>query len=262
MTKTTKLISLLPILMVSTLHAETNFLEGSRDVVSLHPSCRTENTGMTAVGVVLPNGPEIKVTIEDSEGNETTSNMPLPYPAALITTSRSGDEVFNGNPIMSAGPSFNQATMFGMDTITEPVPVFGSRETEEDVRMIFWKVKAANVFDINSNTLTGLPYIPVNGFIVLDMGFASPKFAPESCLMSMNVRGAQVARCDQVDAETKMILADGTPDIRKKRMRLIIERDLDNNPLPGRCGEGLSVTIEPTDAEVEELIAKINTMTP
>ncbi|NOQ64768.1 MAG: hypothetical protein GQ582_09680 [Methyloprofundus sp.] len=262
MTKNMKLISLLPFLMASNVQAASNFLEGSRDVVSLHPSCRTENTGMTVVGLVLPNGSEVKVTSEDSEGNESTVNMQLPLPGVLMTTSRRSDETFNGNPIMSAGPSFNQAGMFGMDTITAPVPAFGSKNTEEDVRMLFWKVKASNVFDAASNTLTELPYIPVNGFIILEMGFASPKFTPSSCLLSMNVRGAQVARCDQVDPETKMIVADSTPDIRQKNMRLIIERDLENNPLPAECGEGLSVTVEPTDAEVDELIAKMNAMTP
>ncbi|NOQ14150.1 MAG: hypothetical protein GQ583_06695 [Methyloprofundus sp.] len=262
MTKTMKLMFLLPIVMAPTLQAETNFLEGARDVVSLHPSCRTENTGMTAVGVVLPNGPEIKVTIEGPDGNDVTNNLSLPYPDALITTSRRSDEVFNGNPIMSASPSFNQAAMFGMDIIKAPVSAFGSRNTEEDAKMIFWKVKAANVYDANSNTLMELPYIPVNGFIILEMGFALPKFTPASCLMSMNVRGAQISRCDEVDPETKMILADSKPDIRKKRMRLIVERDLENNPLPAHCGEGISVTIEPTDVEVEELTAKMNMMTP
>jgi hypothetical protein len=53
-----KLMLLLPFGMLSTLQAETHFTEGSRDVVPLHPSCREENTGLTAVAVMLPNGPK------------------------------------------------------------------------------------------------------------------------------------------------------------------------------------------------------------
>lgn len=187
--------------------------------------------------------------------------MTLPYPKALITTSRDG-EIFNGNPIMSARPSFNQAAIFGMDTIKASVPAFGSRNTSEDTKMVFWKLKEVNAYDVDSNSLMMLPYVPAGEFITVELGFALPKFTADSCLATMNVRGAQIARCDQIDPESKTVKVGSEPDIRKKRMRLTVERDLENNPLPARCGEGLNVTIEPTDAEVEEIQAKLKAMTP
>ena len=244
--------------MVSTLQAETTFKEGSRDAVTLHPSCRDENTGMTAIGVSLPNGPEIKVTI----GKEKTSTiMTLPYPDALITTNRKGD-VFNGNPIMGARPSFNQAGIFGADIITAPVAAYGRSSKTEDTKMVFWKLKGVNVYDMDSNTLKTLPYIPNGELVTVELGFALPKFAPDNCLVSMNVRGSQMARCEKIDPATKAILAGSEADIRKKRMRLTVERDLEKNPLPANCGEGITATIESTDAEAELLEAKLMAMTP
>lgn len=256
-----KLMLLLPIGIVPTLQAETTFQEGARDAVTLHPSCRTENTGLTAMGVVLPNGPEIKVTIDNPDGEETTSTMTLPYPAALISPDRKGN-VFNGNPIMGARPSYNQAALFGTDITTATVAAYGSKSKTEDTKMAFWKLKSVNVYDIDSNTLMTLPYVPEGELVTVELGFALPKFTPESCLATMNVRGAQIARCDQIDPATKAILAGSEPDIRKKRMRLTVERNLEENPLPAHCGEGISVTLEPTDAEAEALEAKIMTMTP
>lgn len=185
-----KLMLLLPIGMASTLQAATTFPEGSRDSVPLHPSCRTENTGLTAVGLMLPNGPEINVTIDIPGKKGTPTMVSLPYPKALITTDRKGG-VFNGNPIMSASPSYNKAALFGMDTIKSTVPAYGSKDKIEDTRMVFWKLKEVNVYDVETNSLMTLPYVPVNEFITVDLGFAAPKFAPESCLMSMNVRGTQ-----------------------------------------------------------------------
>ncbi|RLA25712.1 MAG: hypothetical protein DRQ62_01705 [Gammaproteobacteria bacterium] len=255
------LMFLLPLGMVSTVQAETTFTEGARDAVTLHPSCRNENTGLTAMGVVLPNGPEIKVTVDNPDGEETTFTMMLPYPDALISKDRKGN-VFNGNPIMGARPSFNQAALFGTDFTNATVATFGSKSETEDTKMAFWKLKGVNVYDIESNTLITLPYVPEGELVTVELGFALPKFTPESCLATMNVRGAQVARCDQIDSATKTILVGSEPDIRKKRMRLTVERDLENNPLPAHCGEGISVTLEPTDAEAAELEAKIMTMVP
>lgn len=256
-----KLIFLLPMGMVSTLQAETTFQEGARDTVTLHPSCRDKNTGLTAMGVVLPNGPEIKVTIDNPDGEETTSTMTLPYPDGLISTDRKGN-VFNGNPIMGARPSFNQSALFGTDLTTATVAAYGSKSKTEDTKMAFWKLKGVNVYDIESNSMMTLPYVPEGELVTVELGFALPKFTPKSCLATMNVRGTQIARCDQIDPATKAILAGSEPDIRKKRMRLTVERDLENNPLPAHCSDGISVTLEPTDAEAADLEAKIMTMTP
>lgn len=256
-----KLMLLLPFGMVSTLQATTTFTEGSRDVVPLHPSCRTANTGLTAVGVMLPNGSEVKVTVNELSKNGTPSKVPFSYPEALITTNRAGD-AFNGNAIMSASPSYNKAGIFGMDTIKASVPAYGSRGTNEDTRMVFWKLNKVNVYDVETNSLTELPYIPVNEFFTVDLGFSLPKFAPESCLVSMNVRGTQVARCDQIDPETNTIIAGSEPDIRAKRMRLIAERDQVRNPLPANCGKGISITVEPTDGEAEAFKLKMGTLAP
>lgn len=262
MKNTVKLIVLLSFVIASNVQAETTFLEGSRDAVTIHPSCRDENTGMTAIGVVLPNGPQIKVTIEREDGeDEETIIMSLPYPEFLISTDRRGN-VFNGNPIMGARPSLNQSAIFGADTISATVPTYGSRDTTEDTRLAFWKLKGINVYDKESNTLKTLSYVPNGEFITVELGFALPKFAPESCLMSLNVRGGQMARCEQVDSSSQTILANSEVDIRKKRMRLTAERDLENNPLPAHCGEGLNVTVEPTDEEVADLEVRMLAMTP
>lgn len=256
-----KLMFLLPVGIVPTLQAETTFLEGARDAVTLHPSCRNENTGLTAMGVVLPNGAEIKVTVDNPDGEDTETLMNLPYPDALITTNRSGD-VFNANPIMGARPSFNQAGIFGTDIVIAPVPLYGRNNETEDTRMAFWKLNAVNSYDVNSNTLMSLAYVPEGELITVELGFALPKFTPTSCLMTMNVRGAQVARCDQIDPVTKKIMAGSEPDIRKKRMRLTVERNLERNPLPTHCGKGITITVEPTDAEAAMLEAKMLAMTP
>lgn len=259
----TKLMLLLPLGMVAPLQAETTFQEGDRDAVTLHPSCRNENTGLTAMGVILPNGPEIRVTVSnpDSDGEDTTTSMSLPYPDALISTDRKGN-VFNGNPIMSARPSFNQAAIFGTDFTTATVATYGSKEKTEDTKMAFWKLKGVNSYDADTNALVTLPYVPASGFITVELGFALPKFTPTSCLLTMNVRGTQIARCDQVDPTTKTVVAGGEPDIRTKRMRLTVERDLENNPLPAHCGDGIVITVEPTEAEAAELEAKMVAMTP
>ena len=45
-------------------------------------------------------------------------------------------------------------------------------------------------------------------------------------------------------------------------MRLTVKRDLVKKPLPAHCGKGITATVEPTDLEVEEMIAKMGTMTP
>jgi hypothetical protein len=45
-------------------------------------------------------------------------------------------------------------------------------------------------------------------------------------------------------------------------MRLVAERDLENNPLPAHCGEGINVTVEPTEEEAEEIKAIMATLTP
>jgi hypothetical protein len=243
------------------IQAATTFVEGSRDSVTLHPSCRTENTGLTALGVVLPNGPEIKVTVSKPGEEKTTSIMSLPYPDALISTNRKG-EVFDANPVMGAAPSLNNAAIFGAGVIKATVAAYGSRKTTEDTKMVFWKLKEVNSYDVESNTLTTLPYMPAGDFITVELGVVLPKFTPSSCLKTLRSRGAQIARCDQIDPDTKTILAKNEPDIRKKRMRLTIERDLMKNPLPEHCGEGLDVTVEPTDAEVDALKAKMEAMTP
>ncbi len=256
-----KLMLLLPMGMVSTLQAETTFKEGARDAVTLHPSCRNENTGLTAMGVVLPNGPEIKITVDNPGGEETTSTMTLPYPDALISTDRKGN-VFNGNPIMGARPSFNQSTLFGTDLTTATVAAYGSKSKTEDTKMAFWKLKEVNVYDIDSNSMMTLPYVPEGELMTVELGFALPKFTPKSCLATMNVRGSQIARCEKINPDTKTIQVGSEPDIRKKRMRLTVERDLEKNPLPAHCGAGISVTLEPTDAESTALEAKIMTMTP
>jgi len=262
MKKAATLIFLLPLGLISNLQAETTFEEGARDVVTLHPSCRTENTGLTAMGIALPNGPEVKVTADFLGGDSPTSfTMSLPRPDILISTDRKGD-VFNANPIMGASPSFNQAALFGTDTIKGTVPTYGSRDTTEDTRMVFWKLKGVNHYDIDTNTLMSLPYVPEGELITLELGFALPKFAPNSCLVSLNVRGTQVARCDQIDPVTKTLVANAEPDIRTKRMRLTAERNLEKNPLPAHCGAGIDATIEPTDAEAELVIEKVKTMTP
>jgi len=78
----------------------------------------------------------------------------------------------------------------------------------------------------------------------------------------MNVRGTQITRCDQVDPDTKTIVADSKPDLRTKGTRIIVERDLMKNPLPDRCGKGISITVEPTEEEAKELEAKMATLTP
>lgn len=163
---------------------------------------------------------------------------------------------------MTPSPSYNKAGMFGMDTTKGPVPTFGSKDTSEDIRVVYWKLNKVNIYDVETNSLTELSYIAVNEFITVDLGFALPKFAADSCLMSMNVRGTQVARCDQIDPDTKMIIPGSTPDIRAKRMRLVAERDLENNPLPAHCGEGINVTVEPTEEEAEEIKAIMATLTP
>lgn len=256
-----KLMILLPLGAVSTSQAGTTFLEGSRDAVPLHPSCRTENTGLTAVGLMLPNGPEINVSIDKPGKKSTPSAMSLPLPQFLYTKDRKGN-MFNANPIMSATPSYSKAGIFGMDTIKATVPKYGSKDKTEDTRMVFWKLKEVNAYDVETNTLMKLPYIPVSGFLTVDLGFAAPKFTPESCLVSMNVRGTQVARCDQIDPATHTIIAGSKPDIRTKRMRLIIERDLMKNPLPAHCGDGIKVTVQPTEAEAKEIEAKMLTLTP
>ena len=189
-------------LIVSNLQAATTFTEGARDTVTLHPSCRTENTGLTAIGVALPVGPEVNVTMPNADGEDVTTVMSLPYSDALITTSRSGD-VFNANPIMGASPSFNQAAIFGMDTIQGTVAPYGSKNKTEDTKSVFWKLKGVNSYDLASNSLVTLAYLPAGKLITVELGFALPKFTPESCLVTLNVRGAQLARCDQIDPVTK-----------------------------------------------------------
>jgi hypothetical protein len=252
----TKLFLLLPFAAVSTAQAATTFLEGSRDSVPIHPSCREENTGLTAVGVALPVGPTIKVTI----GKEDTSTLAtLPYPAALISTDRKGN-VFNANPIMGASPSFNKAALFGMDTVKGMVAPYGSKSKTEDTKTVIWKLKDVNLYDIETKEMSTSPYIPAGGFVTVEMGFALPKFAPESCIVMMKVQGAQFARCDEIDPVTKSIKAGGEIDLRQKRMRLNVERDLEKNPLPANCGEGLTVTVEPTDEEVEAIKTLMNAM--
>lgn len=256
-----KFILLLPFGLVPTIHAETNFTEGSRDVVPLHPSCRTENTGLTAVGVMLPNGPKVRLTIDKPGEKGTTTKVSMSSFNVLISPDRRGN-VYSGNTIMSASPSYNKSGIFGMDSSKGIVPAYGSRNTTEDTRIVYWKLNKVNVYDVETNSLMELPYIPVNEFITVDLGFALPKFAPESCLVSMNVRGTQVARCDQVSPDTKTIIEGSMPDIRSKRMRLISERDLTTNPLPAHCGEGLNITVEPTEEEAEEMEAKMATLIP
>ena len=244
-----KLFLLLPFTVVSTTQAATSFLEGARDTVTIHPSCREDNTGLTAVGVALPVGPTIKVTIGKEETSKLTT---LPYPEALISTDRKGN-VFNGNPVMGARPSFNQAAMFGMDTIQGMVAPYGSKSTTEDTKTIIWKVKGVNLYDIETKMMSAVPYVPAGEFVTVNMGFALPKFAPESCIAMLKVQGAQFARCDEIDPMSKSIKVGGEIDLRQKRMRLNIERDLEKNPLPANCGEGLTVTVEPTDEEVEAI---------
>lgn len=256
-----KVFLIFSISTVSTTHAATNFLEGARDVVPLHPSCREENTGLTAVGVALPSGPVVKATISSATAEDKTMEVTFPYPAQLITTDRKGN-VFNGNPIMGATPSFNQAAMFGMDTIQGVVAPYGSSETTEDTKMVFWKVKGASIYDLDSNTMSTIPYIPAGELVTVELGFALPKFAPESCIVMMKVQGAQFARCDQIDPATSSVKADSQADLRQKRMRLTVDRNLETNPLPANCGEGLTVTLEPTDAEVDSIKAIMEGMTP
>ena len=248
---------LLPLGATLSVQAATSFTEGARDSVTLHPSCRTEDTGLTALGVVLPNGPDIKVTMGKSK--ESTI-MSLPYPNAFYSMDRKGN-IFDANPVMGASPSFKDA-IFGTDSMMATVAAYGSRKKTEDTKMIFWKIGSVNTYDIETNTLMSANYMPAGGFVTVEMGFSLPKFTKTSCLKTIHVRGAQIARCDQVDPATKTILASSEADLRKKRMRLDVTRDLMKNPLPEACGEGLDVTIEPTDAEVEALMTKMGTMTP
>jgi len=260
MRKIIKPLVLLGIGMVSPLQAATTFLEGARDVVTLHPSCRTENTGMTAIGVALPVGPEINVTISSPDADDVTTSMTLPAATALMTTDRSGNE-FSANPIMGARPSFNQSSIFGSDFLTGAVAPYGSSNKEEDTKMVFWKVKGVNSYDMGTNTLVTLPYIPAGELITVELGFALPKFTSTSCLKTLKIKGAQIARCDQIDPATKTILANSEPDLRQKSTRLTVERNLEKNPLPAHCGEGITATVTPTDAEVEDIKAKMATIT-
>ncbi|BCG64134.1 MAG: hypothetical protein methR_P1902 [Methyloprofundus sp.] len=249
------------ITMVSTTQAATSFLEGARDTVTIHPSCREENTGLTAVGVALPVGPVVKATISRAGEEDAEMLATFPYPSLFMTTDRRGN-VFNANPIMGASPSYNQAAMFGMDTIQGTVIAYGSREKTEDTKMAFWKVKNVNSYDIDTNTLNTLAYVPANEFVTVDLGFALPKFVPESCISMMKIQGAQFARCDQVDPSSKTVLAGSEPDLRQKRMRLHVERDLEKNPLPASCGEGVTITLEPTDEDVDAIKVIMNGMNP
>ena len=253
-----KLICLLPLGLASTSYAASNFVEGSRGSATLHPSCREDNTGLTAIGVALPVGPDINVTVGSSK---TSMVVSLPLPEHLISTDRKGT-VFNANPIMSAAPSDNQSVMFGTGFMKGAVAKCGRKDKTEDTKTAFWKVKEINSYDVESNKLTTLPYIPTDAFVTVELGFAAPKFAPESCLKTMTIRGSQVARCDQVDADTKMLIAGAEPDIRTKGTRIIIERDLMKNPLPESCGEGLTIKVEPTDAEVDAIKEKMKMLTP
>ncbi len=253
-----KLMLLLPIGITAPVQAGTSFTEGARDTVTIHPSCRTEDTGLTAIGVVLPNGPDIKVTIGSGD-SKTTSVMTLPYPDALISKDRKGN-ISDANPIMGASPSFNQAAIFGTDVMKATVAAYGKKKTTEDSKMIFWKLKGVNAYDAATDKLISMPYVPAGGFITVEMGFSLPRFTPTSCLKTLKARGKQIARCDQVDSTSHTIVANSEADIREKRMRLTINRDLVKNPLPEHCGKGLEVTIEATDAEVEALKAKMAAM--
>lgn len=252
-----KIFVLLSITLTSTTQAATSFLEGARDSVTIHPSCRTENTGLTAVGVALPAGPIVKVTLDDED--KTSMMLTLPYTAALISTDRKGN-VFAGNPIMGARPSYNQAAMFGTATIQGTVAAYGSKDTTEDTKMAFWKVKAANSYDMDTHTISSLAYVPASEFVTVELGFALPKFAPDSCIMMMKVQGAQFARCDEIDPVSKTVLPTSVPDLRQKRMRLEVSRNLEKNPLPANCGEGMTVTLEPTEEEVEAIKTILNAM--
>ncbi len=260
MRKIIKPLVLLGMGIVSPLQAATTFLEGARDTVTLHPSCRTENTGLTAIGVALPVGPVINATISSPGADDIETSVTLPLPSVLMTTDRSGNE-FGANPIMGARPSFNQSAIFGSDIMMGTVATYGRSSKEEDTKMVFWKVKGANSYDMETNTLTTLPYIPAGELVTVELGFALPKFTATSCLKTLKIQGAQIARCDQIDPATKQVLADSEPDLRQKRTRLTVERNLEKNPLPASCGEGMTVTVSPTDAEVDEIKAKMATIT-
>jgi hypothetical protein len=197
------------------------------------------------------------VTLDDED--KTSMMLTLPYTAALISTDRKGN-VFAGNPIMGARPSYNQAAMFGTATIQGTVAAYGSKDTTEDTKMAFWKVKAANSYDMDTHTINSLAYVPASEFVTVELGFALPKFAPDSCIMMMKVQGAQFARCDEIDPVSKTVLPTSVPDLRQKRMRLEVSRNLEKNPLPANCGEGMTVTLEPTEEEVEAIKTILNAM--
>ncbi|MCK5830908.1 MAG: hypothetical protein KAH20_11470 [Methylococcales bacterium] len=66
-------------------------------------------------------------------------------------------------------------------------------------------------YDVTSNSLENPPYISVNGFVTVGLGFAVPK-SPTSCLATLNVRGTQIRTSDQINPVTKTIRAGTKPD--------------------------------------------------
>ncbi|BCX81494.1 hypothetical protein MIT9_P1072 [Methylomarinovum caldicuralii] len=238
-----------PLLLLASLPVSAaTFSEGGRETTLIHPNCRGESQGLTLVGLAVPAGPQVKVSIGDND----PVIVAFPQENYLISKSRRGPETYPANPLMGTVPSMNDGAVFAMEVIRDEVAPYGSRNSTTDTRYILWRVRAIHKFDHTTGMIKTLDYVPGTDLVTPGIGFELPSFHPDSCLAKLQVVTPVVMRCDPIDPAAGEI-ATGEPTLRSKNFRHVIERNLATNPLPARCGEGLFVTIEPLDEEVEHM---------
>ena len=114
----------------------------------------------------------------------------------------------------------------------------------------------------SENSATG-GNLPLDTKGLVPFALTGVTFTPESCANKVNVHIAIVDWCTQKPgnrrnnpwfghATTTFNQADKIPD--GFWPNLTISRNVDNNPLPPSCGEGYSITMEPSDTSIDQYL--------
>lgn len=216
--------------------AELEGSSGSVSAFTIPHGCsspdRTEGPNpVTAQAVVWPNGFDAEAVRNDTGD-----------PVILA-------DHIEGNAVMSPKPAQDHNIFKKIEVLTGPVPTFFSHgERNEDVRAFHYtKGKLA------TELLGIVPYRA-----------SYPKFKEDSCAKALRVNIAIANYCTRSktsDARADIWIGHTTakfddPDVVSTGFwpHVMVVRDLENNPLPAGCGDGYTIEVSPSDADIDKYL--------
>lgn len=208
-------------------------LEGKTSLNQFNISHGCDGKPVKAQGIVFPNGhDDIAIRVDTGD------------PVALA-------DHFEGNAVMGPKPAMDNRIFKRQSVAVGDVPEHNNHGIKtEDVRAFhYWKGNLPNEF---------IGLIPWRG--------TYPKFKADSCAKSLRVDIAIANYCRRTRDEDQDDRADiwigrltskfDDPDVVSEGFWpfLSVVRDLENNPLPAACGDGMDLRVTPSDESIDEFL--------